>query len=181
MITFIILNGPPSSGKTTISRLLTPMLNNEKARTITDSFAAPMKHFVAVALGERYADMKKDKARPELHGYSVRDFLISLSEDYMKIRYGRDVLSRLLNYRVLRHTPPPDFVICDDGGFIEEAEALSRYYLIRVERDGCTFRNDSRSFLPDPNWTIYNNEDIDQLRIYVRKIAHVILELHSGS
>lgn len=175
---FIVLNGPPYSGKSTASRELSRMLN-EKARTISDSFAAPMKHFIATLLGEAYADMDKDKPRPELSGYSVRQFLIDLSQNYMKPRYGDDVYGRMLLHRALRYPgKKPRFVVCDDGGFAEELAALDNHLLVRVERPGHDFSSDSRTYLPDPHWVIVNDSTVDELWIQVRKLAHEILTTH---
>lgn len=174
MITYIVLNGPPGCGKTTIARELARMLS-EKRTTITDSFAAPMKHFIAVALGEKYNDMNKDIARPELNGYTVREFLIELSERHMKPRYGEDVFGRLLVHRSLRYTPPPTFVVCDDGGFQAELDAVPNHVLVWVSRAKLDFTNDSRSYLDNPHYHVDNDGHIDELWIIVRQLAHALL------
>jgi hypothetical protein len=176
-ITYVVLNGPPRSGKTTIARELVRTLAEKGAVTIGDSFAAPMKHFIATALGEKYKDIiDKDMPRAELRGYSVREFLIDLSESYIKPRYGSDAYGRWLAHRALRYSPLPEYVVCDDGGFASELDALDRFFLVQVSRPGVTFGNDSRSYIDDPHYVFDNNGHIDELWIKVRRLATAVEE-----
>ena len=171
---FVVLNGPPSSGKTTIARELARALSG-RYKTVTDSFAAPMKHLIAVALGEKYGEFPKDSPRDILRGSSVREFLIHFSQQYMKPRYGDDIWGRLLYHRALRYSPPPVFVIVDDCGFIEELEALDgKQFLVKVRRRGTDFKGDSRSYLPDPHWTFDNDVALDELWIRVRPLVQYL-------
>src|SRR5690349_5487301 len=114
-ITFVVLNGPPRSGKSTAAKYILDGLLAKSYKVNTDSFAAPMKHFIATTMAEQYHNLQKDVPIAELNGYSVREFLIDLSESYIKPRYGDDFFGRMLFYRQLRYTPPPDFVVVDDS------------------------------------------------------------------
>jgi hypothetical protein len=178
-ITYVLLNGPSMVGK---SDVVAPILCQELRKYCSnihqDSFSAPLKHFIATALSARYNEMKKDVPVAELNGYSVREFVIDLSEQYLKVRYGEDVLGRLLHYRVLRINPIPRFVVVDSSGFTDERDALPRTVTIRVEREGFTFEGDSRSHLPDPDYTISNNGTIDELRAKLAQLAFTIYENH---
>ena len=170
---FIVFNGPPSSGKSTAARLLCQALGKE---AVMDSFAAPMKHFIATALGMTYADMAKDAPRAELSGYSVREFLIDLSEHYIKERYGAGVFGRWLYHRIGRLNPSPKFVICDDGGFIDEIEALPmrRTTLVHVYRQGCSFQNDSRNYVHSElrrTVVLHNTGTTEQLHKWINAFA----------
>lgn len=173
---YVILNGPPGCGKTTITNGLCGMLRERVAPVIKDSFAAPMKHFVSTLMGVRYQGIAKDAPIAELSGRSVREFLINLSETYIKEEYSPDFFGRMLVFRSLRNVPKPLFVVCDDGGFPDEFAALPRdRYLIRVMRQGCTFEGDSRDYIPDPDYTIFNNSDLEDLWIRVRSLATTLL------
>jgi len=175
---FVIFNGPPNTGKSVSARDMAVRLRMKKAPieltvsrmqidqfpalvVTTDSFAAPMKNYIAFALGEKYQEMQKDLPRAELAGFSVREFLIAESEDHMKPKYGRDIFGRLLYHRAMRYTPKPDWVIVDDGGFVEEVECLGEFQpiIVRMSRPGCSFDLDSRRYLPQFDFEFQNDGD----------------------
>lgn len=176
--TYVLLNGPPGSGKTTAAAWLCSELRKHHSNIHQDSFAAPMKHFVATALSAKYSDLKKDIPIAELNGYSVREFLIDLSESYMKVRYNEDIFGRLFHYRCLRINPLPRFVISDDCGFDTERDALPRAVTIRINRPGCTFDNDSRNYLSDPDYTIENDGDKNRFNLAIIQLANILMEKH---
>lgn len=167
---FVIFNGPPYSGKSTVARELARALSG-RYRVAMDSFAAPMKHFIATALGEQYNEMPKDSPKDILRGRSVRQFLIHMSEQYMKEQYGQDIYGRLLYHRAMRYQPAPDFVICDDSGFPDEAMALPEPYIVRVTRKGKDYTGDSRTYLPNPSYVFENDDALDELWIPIRKLV----------
>lgn len=178
MITFIVFNGPPYSGKTTIARETAIRLRNKGLRVVSDSFAAPMKHFIAATLSQPYVEMAKDVPRVELSGYSVREFLIDLSEHYIKPRYGDDAFGRWLVHRALKHPDGlPDVVVVDDSGFGPEFDALDEKRLIHVVRPGKDFTGDSRGYLSNP-WRIIHNDG--SLLDLSGKIEAIVTELTTG-
>jgi hypothetical protein len=177
---FIILNGPPDSGKTTeIANGLAKRLQQFKEfRTVSDSFANPMKHFIATALGVKYAELKKEVMMGVLNGYTPREFLIDLSENYMKVRYHDDIFGRLLLHRTIRLDPIPDLVIIDDGGFASERDALGhKARVVRVTRPGRSFSGDSRMYLPDPHYNIDNDGSISDLQPKLDELADWCINL----
>lgn len=179
-IRFILLNGPPRSGKTFLSKLISERLTLSGFHPAKESFAAPMKNYLASALGERYEDLAKDQPHPVLRGYTPREFLISESEDHMKVRYGDDVYGRLLYHRIMRLIPLPDFVVVDDCGFASEAQPLGEHesILIKVVRPGTSFEGDSRSYWFDGNehYTINNGNEKEAVQKVVNWLVRDIIE-----
>lgn len=149
-VRYIVLNGPPSSGKSTLARELSRELSALGNTVALDSFAAPLKHFFAAALGDSYQTMNKEKARPELNGYSLREAWIDLAEQYMKKRYGEDCFGKWLVHRSLRMKLPvvgsPKFVVIDDGGFEPELWGLPKPLIVRVTRPTMSWIGDSRGY-----------------------------------
>jgi hypothetical protein len=173
---YLIINGPPRSGKTHVARELTALFTAAGLTVAQDSFAAPMKHFIAVALGEKYQQMQKDEPRQIFLGTSVRSFLIDLSENYMKVKYGIDIFGRLLVHRSNRLDPKPDILIVDDAGFDEEVEALGegKYVLVKLSRPDHTFKGDSRSYINGFHYQINNGGTEHDLH---KSCMELVLEL----
>lgn len=169
---YIVLNGPSEVGKSTeIASGLCNRLKLLEYKVVGESMANPMKHFIAVALGMKYSDLKKNSPMAVLQGYSPREFLIDLSESYLKKRYQDDFFGRLLEHRILRIDPLPDFVVIDDVGFHEEVHTLGyTLRIIRVTRPGKTFQGDSRNFLSDPHYTLDNDGTLEDLAL---KLDHL--------
>lgn len=185
---YIILNGPSETGKSTlIARGLVSRLQlingqfdrdteaDKVLRIHQDSFAAPMKNFIASTLGIKYSDLKKNTMMGIIAGYTPREFLIDLSENYIKGRYGDDAFARWLEHRTIRLDPMPDFVICDDGGFQWEYDILkTKARVIRCLRPGKTFEGDSRVFIYNKNgevdYTLDNDGTVEELEL---KLDHL--------
>lgn len=182
---FILLNGPAGVGKTIdiaplLCKLLTENLyDNDQTCVVRDSFAAPMKHFVASAMGMRYNDMKKNSPQAVWNGFSIREVLIGMSETHMKTKYGEDIFGRLLLHRVMNLEPLPHAVVIDDNGFESEADALDPHrkniILVKIERPGYTYKGDSRDYLPDPDYVLKNDGDLEQLKRRVSDLADAII------
>jgi len=152
----IFLNGPPRSGKDTIAQYMMTKLPNVRHRKFSTRLKQAAKEMFNLS-PELYKDLElsgnnalKDEPLPELLGKSWRQALISLSEDYMKPTYGKDVFGQLLQIELMRRAPGP-FTVISDSGFDYEAVPIIEYFgprncfLWRLHRPGCDFSKDSRS------------------------------------
>ena len=105
---------------------------------------------------DRYDDRAlKEQPWDKLGGLSPRQFLILLSEDFMKQVFGKDVFgkfsARLASYPV--YGVGGEVCVFSDGGFVEEvnevvkAVGAENVYVLQWEAEGCSFVNDSRRYL----------------------------------
>ena len=105
---------------------------------------------------DRYYDRAlKELTWDKLGGLSPRQFLILLSEDFMKQVFGKDVFgkfsARLALYPV--YGVGGEVCVFSDGGFAEEVNEVAKavgaenVYVLQWEAEGCSFDNDSRRYL----------------------------------
>lgn len=153
---FVLLNGPPGSGKDTVAQHLIPYLPFVHLK-----FAAPIKRMVAALLqcDQRTLEQEKDVPNRMLryeNSLTVRDdtprkLLIALSEQLLKPRYGNSYFGNAI-WTEACNSSGKLFVV-SDSGFREEAERLvssagpTNCLLIRLHREGHTFEGDSRSYI----------------------------------
>lgn len=147
MTQILFLNGPPHSGKDFAANYICA------TRTATHyKFAAPIKKAISAITGLSVAALEKrknDLATP--FDVTYRQLMIGMSETWCKPLYGMNIFGRLLLDQIRQDNPAR--VVISDSGFVFEAMALINYFgskactLIRLHRDGCTFSNDSRSYI----------------------------------
>lgn len=121
-----------------------------------------------------YTRERKELASPMLGGLSPRQALIHVSENIIKPAFGKSYFGE----RALFYIQNLEFeseeekeltiFVASDGGFIEELSPFidkfeQQLIVVRIHRDGCDFRNDSRSYIPDMDmirtYDIYNAGD----------------------
>jgi len=182
----VIFNGPPRSGKDTLSRLLVEHMDSRiTAPVLEESLSMPMRHAMFGLLGLTYSDELYETLKPTIvPGLRVtgRQLMIDISESFLKPCYGQSVMARLLFDRIHEF---PGLVLVRDGGFQIEVDTLSEFigaenvYVVRVSRDGCDFSNDSREDVYHRNsigeMTVANNGSLADLateagRIYGRLV-----------
>lgn len=168
-VKYVALNGPPGSGKSTIARMLTEELQKQYV-VKQDSFQAPLKHFIATALGEKFREMNKEKMRPEINGYSVNQFMKHMAVEAQAV-YGGDCFARWLVHRILKDPlGVPDFVIIDDWeGILDLMETLDNACMIHVRRDGYGFPRRNEGYCGKPNIVIDNSGSLDALRVFAQE------------
>ncbi len=82
--------------------------------------------------------------------YSIRQYLIHMSENVMKPLFGNDFFGDYAG-KNLNH----GWNIFSDGGFIDEVKALYKYTdkknitVVKIIKDGHSFVEDSRGYIPD--------------------------------
>ena len=148
----VILNAPPASGKDTIANLLVKTTGYAKRE-----FKQGIYDVAKVVLGKNYSFFRmqlatrgeKEKPQEYLGGLSPRQFLIKVSEEWIKPVFGEAYFGEALaeNLPEFRHT------VVSDRGFLQEAIALAgstdqAVVVVRLFREGYDFSGDSRDYLP---------------------------------
>lgn len=155
MAKVIILNGPAGCGKDTLARALVEM-GFAKGTT---SFKNPMFNIALAALGpdtyREFLDGYDDRARKEkpegfLNGLSRRQFMIAISEQFIKPIFGDDYFGKYLAGNL---PDGEEFFVVSDGGFASEVTPIVAaghdVKIVRLHREGYTFDGDSRGYLYD--------------------------------
>jgi hypothetical protein len=148
----VILNGPPASGKDIaahhLQRIGLATKKEFKHRLISITKAV---YCLTDAQWEHlYTRENKEVKTPLLMGLSPREALIFVSEQIIKPAYGDDFFGI-----AAAQTLVEGINVFSDGGFVPEVKALvgavgyDNVLVIRMMREGCSFDNDSRSYLPD--------------------------------
>jgi len=185
----LILNGPPNSGKDTLADLLVKHEGFHKLQfkdSLFNILASTLGMTTEEFLTNHYS--REDKENPIfklVHDgglMSPRQALIHMSENVIKKEFGENVFGLSVAKRL-----KDGWSVTSDGGFVEELEAIideigaEKVIVVRIQRDGCTFENDSRRYLQRTmsnkfeNVTFYsltNNTDIES--------AYAILKEYLG-
>jgi hypothetical protein len=148
----ILLNGPPGSGKDTIGTLLHLAecggLKSFKTQLI--DIALRVSGVSWATWTSRYCNRElKETPWDKLGGLSQREYLIKISEDWVKPVHGEEYFGEAALANCLGEGP----FIFTDSGFPNEVQpfidADMDVLIFRLERDGFTFEGDSRDYLPD--------------------------------
>lgn len=160
----ILFNGPSRCGKSLGSAFVANFVRahtNEKIETF--DFAEPLKkaaHALFCAFhGWSYYDTRegesqKGMASGDFLGMSPREAYISLSEEYLKPKFGPDALGFLMKKRIAR-SKWSRIVIIPNCGFIPELKPLidlvgqRNVLIIEVHAANKTFEGDSRRYVGD--------------------------------
>lgn len=163
---FLFLNGPPGSGKSTLATLIC----DSHPQCWRESFAEPIRQMMYAVfwpgdgpihfqLDLRDGEVKKQKMpvdRGDEDTLTIRQAMISFSEDWMKPKFGSSVFGKLCYLRCKEQEDFYSSFVIDDSGFQAEAQAIlhevgaADCHLIRLHRECCSFDGDSRSYLSLP-------------------------------
>lgn len=157
MKTCVILNGPPGCGKDTIAGVLTGF-GFKQAEMKRELYVQTARIFdVDVEELHRRATDRELKEQPWLGKLSPRDMLIHASEEIIKPCHGKDFFglaaAKHLSNEATFSFGRPFRAVFSDGGFREEiaplVEKFDSVLIVRLHREGYTFKGDSRSYLVD--------------------------------
>lgn len=164
--TVVLISGPPGSGKDSVADALcrTDLYANVAHLRFKEVLVTLVREHYGVS-EERWAELyrreTKEVPQAELGGISPRAAMIHVSEDVVKPRFGKDYFAKRLADAAAKAGPPgslrPTVVVVSDCGFPEEVATLKARFgavkvlLLRMHRDGCTFANDSRRHVHDPD------------------------------
>lgn len=172
-LTFILLNGPPYSGKDTFAATVKKHYGSSVTHR---KFSAPLKQGLTEMFrltGHEIEKREADKGTPSplLGGMSWRDAQIWLSEEVMKPRFGADIFGRLLCKPFDGGIDPRRrLAVVSDSGFITEAQVVrDRFgahsvHVVELHKPGCSFKGDSRSHWSDASWNrhvLHNDGDLE--------------------
>lgn len=186
----LLLNGPPRSGKDTAGEFISRRAG-PNARIF--KFAGVLKDMVHGAFGlygvapNHFEDVK-DQPQQLFLGKTPREMYISMSEDWFKPLYGKDVYGKFLAQKIESFkNAHGELAIVTDSGFREEAEVLVKTFgaenilLLRVYREGHGFSNDSRSYIDLSDYGVrsydIDNVDIEEFKKEALSVTREHLQL----
>ena len=190
-----LFNGPAGSGKDHITRLIT----SEYRWAKPIKFADVIKKTMAFVYGiEEFAlaDSSKElKAQPNeaFFGQTCRQVQINFSELFMKPTHGPAVFGQYAAREIQKGVDAGyEIFSVSDSGFREEAEVLvdkfgaDRIILFRLEREGCTFTGDSRSYISLADlgvleYDISNNGTSEELFDKIKAITNDFILAKKGA
>lgn len=167
----VLLNGPPRSGKDAIADMI--CANNKSftklrfkdalVESVSKSYNVSTELIELLLVDER----TKEHPLPEFNGLTCRQAMIDESENKIKPKWGKAYFGLATASKMNLDS---NYVL-SDAGFMEEAQVLidefglDNIVLIQIERAGCDFSNDSRSYLPVENFKysarLTNNKTIE--------------------
>jgi hypothetical protein len=147
----LVLNGPPGSGKSYLSRLIAYKCPGGFTQETT---SRPLKEMAHALYGFEFVpfdffEREKDVPQVYLFGKTWRQVYQDLSENYLKPIHGKRFFGERLRER-LAYRPERAVVDC---GFPEEVAPLidsdmaEHVDVLRIRRPGKTFEGDTRKYL----------------------------------
>ena len=151
-------NGPPFSGKDTMARMLAEHMDSQGVTipVVEASLSTPLREIAYAMVGWEYDPRDHDEyTRFKEHsfpqfGNTGRRLMIDVSECFLKKQYGISVMARLL---LAAHKDFHGVLLVRDSGFqceinpLVDAVGVDNLMVVRVERPGYDFSNDSREWV----------------------------------
>jgi hypothetical protein len=177
-------NGPPQSGKDSLTRLLVKEVESRHKEfpILEVSLSTPLRKIAYSMTGFRgnldgpdYESFKTTEF-PQYGGITGRQLLIDVSERFLKPCYGQEIMAKLL----MASLPSwmydvPSLVLIRDSGFQVEIDPIihrvnpQNFLVCQVHRPNHTFHGDSREWVTHPlhamNTIIHNSGPVEDLEI----------------
>lgn len=176
-------SGPPYSGKDSIATAVEEILERTyEFDGYVISLAYPMRELGMQLLGlnpgdnRAYADAKITGHKLFERNFgdgvcqwdTLRQFMISFAEEWVRPRYGRDFWARKLKQDAGIIWNDNCVILIPDVGFPAEVEYFEsevgapNVLIVRLERDDCNFKIDSRDYVVGTNvCVVVNNATIE--------------------
>lgn len=166
----MFFNGPPRSGKDTAANALASTIPRSRVM----KFAGVLKRSVHLDYGlppelpDDAFESCKDTPHPAFFYKTPRQAYIQKSEERQKPFLGKDIYGKTLLRRMWRaYQQRVRTFLISDSGFADEAEPIldvvgrQNAMLIRIfaKERGCTFQNDSRSYIYIPTIAMFDIEN----------------------
>lgn len=186
----ILFNAPPRAGKDLASEICASAFGASRLAFKDKLFE------IALMVSEMDEDLwwdiygneaegKPNKESPleQLGGLSQRQFLIKISEEWVKPVFGKKYFGEAAKQSVenLLMWAEKPLITFSDSGFIEEARVLLDAYgrenvaLVRIYRLGCSYKGDSRAYLVGDEFEfvadIHNKSTVQQFQKDVIAVA----------
>lgn len=154
----VFLNGPPGCGKDTIADMLYSSMNARpmKFKAKLDELICCIHDISPQSLRDFSTREEKDEPQLALGGMSYRQLAIETSENFIKPTYGADYFGKRLWHKIQSVPTYERIIVVSDCGFYAEVEYIlsnikhSNALMLRIQRDGCNYSNDSRGYVDIP-------------------------------
>lgn len=179
-------NGPPGAGKDTIAEMvhqhmLAMGVNPDRIRE--DSLSLPLRFMAYGMVGFQYGGVGAPDYATFKNLYfdefrkNGRQLMIDCSESFLKPVYGKEIMVKML---LRRHPMFEGVVLVKDMGFQCEFKPFAAWessrnvYIVRVERPGCDFSEDSREWVnhhdSDCSINVRNTGTLEDLRVEAGRV-----------
>jgi hypothetical protein len=182
----ILFNGPRHSGKDEAANYCAKEFGATRFKMSGPIKAAVKALFALTDEDVALLETIKTEPSPLLFGLSYVQAQISISEDWAKKVWGKDVFGRMASVAVQRwerYAGKGNLYVCSDSGFSEEAASLvydvilpGNTLLVQLVRPGKSFAGDSRDYIQlegVETVVIANDADLD---LYHQTLERVIGE-----
>ncbi len=182
----ILLNGPPRSGKDTVSLEIQSRMDAVQFPSLLRSLSMPMRLAGFAMLGKPYSESEyeaiKDEPREIFNGGTLRQWMIAFSEQFIKRHYGSDfwglsLLSGLPNTNLLGLLSVTDLGFFEEYAVIAEQFGADKVLVVQLEREGYSWGNDSRDYVFGHNMLRVIHPEMGTSEVVQAILSHCIYKL----